>query len=94
MAQELHLGKSTHDNGFGMLKTFPGYKLAEPGKQRVVIDKWFPSGYRCRFCHHENKELTWADRTWVCPHCGTELDRDENAAIHIKNEACRMLGIA
>ncbi|MHA6485030.1 RNA-guided endonuclease TnpB family protein [Paenibacillus sp. strain BS8-2] len=94
MAQGLRLGKSTNDNGFGMLKTFLGYKLAEQGKQLVVIDKWFPSSKRCRYCQNDNKELTLADRTWVCQHCGTALDRDVNAAINIKNEGCRKLGIA
>lgn len=94
MAQSLKLAKSTNDNGFGMLKTFLAYKLSDQGKQLVVVDKWFPSSKRCRFCHNENKELTLSDRTWVCKHCGTELDRDENAAINLKNEACRMLGIA
>jgi len=94
MAQGLHLAKSTNDNGFGMLKTFLAYKLAEQGKQLVVIDKWFPSSKRCRFCQNENKKLTLADRVWACPHCGAELDRDENAAINIKNEGCRILGIA
>lgn len=94
MAQSLNLAKSTNDNGFGMLKTFLAYKLTEQGKQSVVIDKWFPSSKMCRFCKHENKELTLADRTWTCSHCGAELDRDINAAINIKNEGCRMLGIA
>ena len=94
MAQGLHLAKSTNDNGYGMLKTFLAYKLAEQGKQLVVIDKWFPSSKRCRFCQNENKKLTLADRVWVCLHCGAELDRDENAAINIKNEGCRILGIA
>ncbi len=93
MAQGLYLAKSTNDNGYGMLKTFLAYKLAEQGKQLVVIDKWFPSSKRCRFCQHENKKLTLGDRVWVCPRCGAELDRDENAAINIKNEGCRMLVI-
>lgn len=94
IAQGLHLAKSTNDNGFGMLRTFLAYKLEEQGKQLVVVDKWFPSSKRCRFCRNDNKELALADRTWVCNHCGTELDRDVNAAINIKNEGCRMLGIA
>lgn len=94
MAQSLNLGKSTNDNGFGMLKNFLAYKLAEQGKRLVVIDKWFPSSKRCRFCENENQALTLADRTWICTHCGAELDRDLNAAINIKNEGCRMLGIA
>lgn len=56
MAQNLHLAKSTNDNGFGMLKTFLAYKLAEQGKTLIVVDKWFPSSKRCRFCQNENKE--------------------------------------
>ncbi len=94
MAQGLNLAKSTNDNGFGMLKTFLAYKLADQGKQLVIIDKWYPSSKLCHICKHENKELTLADRNWTCPHCGTELDRDVNAAINIKNEGCRILGIA
>ncbi|MDY0282337.1 MAG: RNA-guided endonuclease TnpB family protein [Salinivirgaceae bacterium] len=94
MAQSLNLAKSTNDNGFGMLKTFLAYKLAEQGKQLVIIDKWFPSSKMCRFCNNKNKELTLADRTWTCSYCGAELDRDINAALNIKNEGCRMLGIA
>ncbi|WP_047810072.1 RNA-guided endonuclease InsQ/TnpB family protein, partial [Desulfosporosinus acididurans] len=94
IAQCLNLAKSTNDNGFGMLRTFLTYKLTEQGKQLVVIDKWFPSSKMCRFCNNENKELTLSDRTWTCSHCGAELDRDINAAINIKNEGCRLLGIA
>jgi len=94
MAHGLNLAKSTHDNGFGMLKTFLAYKLAEQGKQLVKIDKWYPSSKRCRYCETINAELTLADRTWSCKHCGAELDRDINAAINIKNEGCRILGIA
>jgi len=94
MAQSLNLAKSTSDNGFGMLKTFLAYKLTEQGKQLVIIDKWFPSSKMCQFCNNKNKELTLAVRMWTCSYCGEELDRDINAAINIKNEGCRLLGIA
>jgi len=94
MAQALNLAKSTNDNGFGMMKSFIAYKLAEQGKHLVIIDKWYPSSKLCHICKHENKELTLADRNWTCPSCGAELDRDINAAINIKNEGCRILGIA
>lgn len=69
MAQGLNLAKSTNDNGFGMLKSFLQYKLTEQGKPLVLIDKWYPSSKLCRFCKNENKELTLADRVWVCNHC-------------------------
>jgi putative transposase len=94
IAQCLKLAKSTNDNGFGMLKTFLAYKLAEQGKQLVIIDKWYPSSKLCSHCKNIFAEMTLADRTWTCKHCGAELDRDINAAINIKNEGCRILGIA
>jgi transposase len=94
MAQGLRLAKSTNDNGFGMLKTFLAYKLAEQGKQLIAIDKWHPSSKSCSCCGHKNKELSLNDRIWTCRECGKVLDRDINAAINIKNEGCRILGIA
>lgn len=94
MAQGLGFGKSTQDNGFGMLKTFLADKLGEEGKPLIGIDKGFPSSKPSRFCEHKNTDLTLADRVWMCPHCGAALDREEKAAINIKNEGCRMLGIA
>lgn len=93
IAQGLNLAKSTNDNGFGMLKVFLEYKLKEQGKQLVVIDKWYPSSKLCRFCGTVNTALTLGDRMWTCS-CGAVLDRDVNAAINIKNEGCRILGIA
>lgn len=93
MAQCLNLAKSTNDNGYGMLKTYLGYKLKEQGKQLVTIDKWYPSSKLCRFCGAVNSQLTLSDRVWTCV-CGELIDRDINAAINIKNEGCRILGIA
>ncbi|MBT9147134.1 MAG: hypothetical protein DDT32_00886 [Syntrophomonadaceae bacterium] len=94
MAQSLNLAKFTNDNGFGMLKNFLTYKLAEQGKKLVTIDKWYPSSKLCHCCGHKKGELTLNDRIWTCQECGEVLDRDVNAAINIKNEGCRMLGIA
>ncbi|TJX57865.1 transposase [Soehngenia saccharolytica] len=94
IAQCLNLGKSTNDNGFGKLKIYLDYKLKEEGKQLIKIDKWYPSSKQCSHCNTINKELTLSQRSWKCSTCGEELDRDINAAINIKNEGCRILGIA
>lgn len=93
MAQGLHLAKSTNDNSFGKLRTLLAYKLAEQGKQLIKIDKWYPSSKRCCVCGNDYKELTLSERNWTCRHCSTVHDRDVNAAINIKNEGCRLLGI-
>ena len=42
MAQSLHFGKATSDNGFGIFRNFLKYKLEEQGKHYIVIDKWYP----------------------------------------------------
>ena len=84
METEFKLGKSTNDNGFGMLRTILAYKLADRGKQLIKIDKWFPSSKMCRHCGAINKDLTLADRVWTCE-CGAVINRDENAAINIMN---------
>ena len=94
IAQTLHLGKSTHDNGYGMLKTFLKYKLEAQGKQLIVVDRFFPSSKLCNSCRYRNRELTLADRIWECPVCGEVLDRDINAAMNLRDEGLRILGIA
>lgn len=93
MAQGLHLAKATNDNGFGQFRSFLSYKMEERGKKLVTIDKWFPSSKTCRFCGSVNPELKLQDRMWICPSCGERIERDMNAAINIKNEALRMLGV-
>ena len=57
----------------------------------ILIDRFFPSSKTCSACGYINDDLTLNDRTWTCPDCGTEHDRDVNAAINIKNEGMRIL---
>ena len=93
MSRTLNLGKSTMDNGFGMFREFLKYKLEEQGKYFVVIDKWYPSSKTCHECGHVYRELQLGDRVWVCPHCGTIILRDYNAALNIRDEGLRMLWV-
>jgi putative transposase len=51
-----------------------------------IIDRFFPSSKMCSSCHFVNGELTLKNRTWNCPNCNTELDRDLNASINILNQ--------
>ena len=46
----------------------------------------------CNVCGGINKELTLSDREWVCG-CGTNHNRDHNAAINIRNFGIRTVGI-
>lgn len=85
-------GKATLDNGYGMFVNMLDYKLTERGGCLVKVDKWFPSSQICHHCGEKSsitKDLSI--REWTCPHCGTILDRDQNAAQNIKIEGLRML---
>jgi putative transposase len=82
MSQCLNFGKSVMDNGWGLFTSYLSYKV----KKLVKIDKWFPSSKTCHVCGYKNENLTLNDRNWTCPKCDTQLDRDINAAINIKNQ--------
>lgn len=81
----MKLGKSTNDNGFGMLRVMLQYKLEALGKTFAKVDKWYPSSKTCHVCGFVNDDLTLADRVWTCSGCGTTHNRDHNAAINIRH---------
>ena len=92
MSQSLNFGKSVSDNGFGMFRMFLEYKLTEQGKQLVKISKWFASSKTCSRCGTLKDKLPLSERTYRCE-CGFVSDRDINAAINIRAEGMRMIGI-
>jgi len=67
------------------------YKSKWSGRTYNIIDRFFPSSKMCGSCHFVNKDLTLKDRTWNCPSCNTELDRDLNASINILNQGLNNL---
>lgn len=84
-------GKATMDNGNGMFNIMLEYKMLDRGKLFVKVNKWFPSSQLCHRCgsiHSEMKDLK--NRVMKCS-CGLVMNRDQNAAINIKNEGLRLL---
>lgn len=67
------------------------YKLRWRGKHYQEVDRFFPSSKMCSVCGHKNENLTLADREWICPKCGTQHQRDENASVNLKMEGIRLL---
>ena len=80
-------GKSVNDLGWCYFVNRLKTKAEEQGKIVIEANKWFASSKTCNICGYVNKDLTISDRSWICPKCGTELHRDENAAINLKNVA-------
>lgn len=91
MKKSLSFGKSVSDNGWGMFTRILEEKCMQYGSLLVRVDKWFPSSKTCLKCGHVHKELKLNDRTYICPVCGHVMDRDEQAAINIKNEGLRLV---
>ena len=78
------------DNGYGMFRDMLVYKLREQGKELVKIDRFFPSSKKCSVCGNVKEELKLSERIYRCT-CGSELDRDVNAAVNIREEGRRIL---
>lgn len=85
MSQCLKLGKSIMDLGYSEFIRQLQYKCDWYGKHLIQADKWFASSKICHCCGYKYKDLTIAERKWVCPSCGTIINRDENAAINLRN---------
>ena len=62
------------------------YKAKAQGKHLVKIDQWFASSKTCSCCGHKVDSMPLKVRSWTCTSCGTEHDRDVNAAINIRQQ--------
>ena len=85
ISQGLKLGKSVMDLGYSQFINQLKYKCDWYGKHLIEADKWFASSKICNKCGYKYQDLTLAERKWVCPNCGTTIERDENAAINLRN---------
>ena len=88
--RSLKLAKSASDNGWGMFVGFLAYKQECKGHHLIRIGRFFASSKTCSHCGYIHRELTLSDRIYVCPVCGNVIDRDENAAVNIREEGLRI----
>ena len=91
MESNHHLAKSVASVSFGEIARQLEYKCKWHGREFVKIGRWFPSSKTCHHCGHKYSELTLKNRKWVCPNCGSVIDRDYNAALNIRDEGMRIL---
>ena len=68
------------------------WKGEKNGCHIVKIDRWFPSSQTCSCCGFKNKEVQIKHlEKWTCPECGSEHQRDENAAKNIAVKSYKVL---
>lgn len=96
MLKNHKLAKAIGDAGWSMFTGFLEYKAARAGKGFIKVNRFFPSSKACSCCMHVQASLPLNIRAWRCDKCGTQHDRDVNAAQNIRLEAQRMIaaGIA
>ena len=94
MLKNHKLARSIASASWHKFNTFLNYKAEWLGKKVLKIGRFEPSSKLCSVCGYKNKELTLKDRMWICPECGTQHDRDINAAVNIKNIGLNTAGIA
>jgi putative transposase len=93
MMKNRKLAKSVADVSFYEFVRQIQYKSEWHGRTVIFVDRWFPSSKTCHECNFINQNLTLKDRKWDCPRCGKLLDRDLNAALNIKREGLKTVGI-
>ena len=91
MIRNPRLSKAIADASWGEFVRQLEYKGEWAGRTVVKIDQWFPSSKRCSSCSHIVDKLPLNIREWTCPSCGTELDRDINAAKNIKRQGMSLI---
>ena len=87
MMKNRHLSRAIADMSFYEFRRQLQYKTAMRGGLVVVADRFYPSSKTCSVCGYKLESLPLSVRKWECPGCGTNHDRDLNAAINLKNMA-------
>ena len=94
MMKNKHLSKAVAQQNFYEFRREITYKAQWNGIPLMIADRWFPSSKTCSCCGHIKKDLKLSDRTFVCPACGTRMDRDFQARINLERygdkEICKM----
>jgi putative transposase len=77
------LNLALSDAALAEIRRMLTYKCTWAGSALVEADRFYPSSKTCSGCGRRKPNLTLADRTYECDHCGLRIDRDLNAAVNL-----------
>ena len=82
MTKNRKLSRCISEQGWADFRTMLEYKAKWYGREVIIIDRFWPTSKTCSCCG-ARVVLTLKDRKWTCSACGTNHDRDINAAKNI-----------
>lgn len=78
------LSKAISQQGWYEFRTLCEAKSEKFGREFKVISRWEPTSQICSDCGFKWGKIDLSIRSVLCLNCGTEQDRDENAAKNIE----------
>ncbi|WP_038042094.1 IS607 family element RNA-guided endonuclease TnpB [Thermus tengchongensis] len=85
------LSRPVADVGWGAFRRMLEYKAGWYGARIIVAPRYFPSTKMCSRCGWVVPEMPLSVRTFRCPRCGLEIDRDLNAALNLRQYGLAVL---
>ncbi|BCK59814.1 transposase [Staphylococcus phage vB_SauH_DELF3] len=85
---EYHLSKHINEVKWYEIRRQLIYKCEDRGILLTVANTYYPSSQTCSCCGNrltKQDKLSLKDRNYKCKECNTNLDRDLNASINLKN---------
>ncbi len=84
MVKNRKLSRAISQQGWYEFRTLCEAKSEKFGREFKVISRWEPTSQVCSDCGFKWGKIDLSIRSVLCLNCGTEQDRDENAAKNIK----------
>ena len=84
MMKNKHLSRAIQQQNLYQLKSFIKYKAESQGTKFIEVSITYKSTQMCSRCGHTHK-MSLSMRTYKCPVCGLELDRDLNSSYNLRN---------
>ena len=85
MVKNRCLSRAISEAGWSEFRTMSEAKATMYGRKIAIINRWEPTSQICSDCGYRWGKLDLSIRKLVCLNCGTQQDRDINAAKNIAN---------